>query len=287
MTKFEELKYKFNNFNTFEKIIVINIVVFVIGKLIAVFGRESDPLYYLQLPVDFFDFLIMPWTIITYGFAHYGFFHLLFNLLILYYISRMLLNLFRPKMALNIYFLGIIVGGFLFLVAYNVLPKSVLVPTSGLIGASAGIRALIIFLGVYMPTTEVRLIMFNVKLKYIAMAIVAIDILGLLGLNQGGNIAHLGGALLGYFYAVKLSEGKDIGTGFERSMDTVVSWFQPKSKLKTVHRKKRSTSSKTKTESGTLNKQKKIDAILDKISKSGYESLTAEEKKFLFEVGKD
>lgn len=289
MKTIEDLKYKYNNFNSFEKIIVINVVVFILGKIIGVLGRYNDPLYYLKLPSDFFDFLFKPWTIISYGFAHYGFFHLLFNLLILYYMARMLLNLFRPKMALNIYFLGIITGGFLFLAAYNILPNSVLVPTAGLVGASAGIRALIMFLGVYMADTEVRLIMFNVKLKYIAIALIVLDVLGLFGLNQGGNIAHLGGALLGYVYAIRLQKGIDIGEGFEKLMDSFMALFKPKSTLKTVHRKrgKSGYAGKTKKEFDKHTKQKRIDMILDKISKSGYDSLTDEEKKFLFEAGKD
>ena len=120
MNTIQDLKYKFKAFNSFEKIIVINILVFIVGKLITVFGRTDKALHYLKLPADFFDFLLQPWGLITYAFAHYGFFHILFNLLILYYMSRMLLNLFRPKMALNIYFLGIIVGGLLFLFVYNV-----------------------------------------------------------------------------------------------------------------------------------------------------------------------
>jgi membrane associated rhomboid family serine protease len=289
MNSFKDLKYRFNTFNAFEKIIVINGIVFIVGALIGVFGRTSDPLYLLKLPVDFFDFILKPWTLITYGFAHYGFFHVLFNLLILYYISRMLLNLFRPKMALNIYLLGIISGGLAFLFVYNVLPSQFLKPTGGLVGASAGIRALIIFLGVYMAETEVRLFMFNIKLKYIALVLVAMDILGLFTWNQGGNVAHLGGALLGYLYATRLRQGKDIGEGFERLMDTVMSWFQPKSTLKTVHRKKSKGpfAGKTKDEFNSFNKQKKIDLILDKISKSGYESLTSDEKEFLFRSGKD
>ena len=288
MSTFRDFKYKFSNFNAFEKIIVVNSIVFIIGALISVFARTEDSLSFLELPADFFDFLIKPWTIITYGFAHYGFFHILFNLLILYYISRILLNLFRPKMALNIYFLGIIVGGLAFLFVYNVLPSQFLKPTSGLVGASAGIRALIIFLGVYMAETEVRVFVFNVKLKYIAIVLVVMDVLGLFTWNQGGNVAHLGGALLGYLYATRLKQGKDIGAGFERIMDSVVGWFQPKSTLKTVHRKKGKGeyAGKTKDEFNTFNKQKKIDLILDKISKSGYESLTAEEKEFLFKAGK-
>ena len=288
MSTLQDLKYKFGRFNAFEKIIVINIVVFIIGQLIKVFARTGNSLSYLSLPPSFSDFLYKPWSIITYGFTHYDFFHILFNLLILYYISRMLLNLFRPKMALNIYMLGIIVGGLAFLFVYNVVPSRLLVNTSGVVGASAGIRALLIFSGVYMAQTEVRIIFFNIKLKYIAIALVVMDVLGLFGWNQGGNVAHLGGALLGYFYAIRLKEGKDIGLGFERVMDNVISWFKPKSNLKTVHRSKqqKTYAGKTKDEFQTFNDQKKIDLILDKISKSGYESLTAEEKEFLFKAGK-
>lgn len=288
MSAIKDFKFKFNNFNAFEKIIVINIIIFIIGALIGVFGRTDDSLSFLKLPVDFFDFILKPWTFITYGFVHYDFFHILFNLLVLYYISRVLLNLFRPKMALNIYFLGIITGALAFLFVYNVVPSQFLKPTGGLVGASAGIRALIIFLGVYMAETEVRVLVVNVKLKYIALILVAMDVLGLFTWNQGGNVAHLGGALLGYLYATRLQQGKDIGSTFEKLMDSVASWFQPKSNLKTVHRKKGKGEyvGKTKEEFNTFNNQKKIDLILDKISKSGYESLTAEEKAFLFKAGK-
>ena len=134
-----------------------------------------------------------------------------------------------------------------------------------------------LFVATYMPDTEIRLFnAFNVKWKHIAMVVVVLD-LGrmLLGLNQGGYVAHFGGYLLGYLYATQLQKGKDMGTGFERMMDSFVSLFKPKSKLKTVHRtkSKSDTANKNKKASQPLNKQKKIDAILDKISKSGYEML--------------
>ena len=118
---------------------------------------------------------------------------------------------------------------------------------------------------------------------------VAIDVLRLLsGINQGGYVAHIGGYLLGYLYANNLKKGSDIGSGFERIMDTVFSWFKPKSNLRTVHRKRKTSyAGKTKDEFDTYNDQKKVDLILDKISKSGYESLTAEEKEFLFKAGKN
>ena len=290
MSLSQDIQFKLKRLNALELIILINVVVFVIGFLMErVFGVD-DSLYWLKLPSDFFDFLYKPWTIITYGFAHYGFFHILFNLLVLYFVSRIVLNLFKPKMALSIYFLGIIFGGLSFLLVYNVFPKSILNPAIGLVGASAGVRALLIFICAYMPNTEVRLAFWNIKLMYIGIALVVIDIIGLLSTNQGGSVAHLGGSLLGYVYATQLAKGTDIGTGFQKLMDWIENLFKFKkqSPLKTVYKGKSSTvAGHTKTEFKEFNKQKQIDLILDKISKSGYESLTKDEKEFLFKVGKE
>ena len=132
--------------------------------------------------------------------------------------------------------------------------------------------------------------MFNIKLWYIGIAIVILDVIGLFGLNPGGNIAHLGGALLGYFYAIQLNKGIDIGKGFEKFMDSIASFFKRtsgKTKLKTVHKNKSKVGGYSKGDFKEFNKQKQIDLILDKISKSGYDSLTKEEKEFLFKVGKE
>ncbi len=288
MKTLQDLKYKYKTLDVFGKIIAINFLVFLV-HFIVTDVLQLAVFKYFELPTRFSDFILQPWALISYGFIHYGFIHILINLLILYYISRLLINLFRPKMILNIYFLGIIFGGLAFLFFYNVVPPQYFKVTTPLVGASAGIRALIIFISVYNPNTEVRVFTFNIKLKYIAMVLVGLDILGLFTVNQGGNIAHLGGALLGYIYAVKLNEGKDFGAGFERFMDSFMGWFTSNSNLKTVHRKPKKAQSfagKTKAEFNTYNHQKKIDLILDKISKSGYESLTAEEKAFLFKAGK-
>jgi hypothetical protein len=146
-----------------------------------------------------------------------------------------------------------------------------------------------------MPNQEVRFFAFNIKLWYIGLAIVILDVLGVFtGIsnpetgNAGGNLAHLGGALLGYFYAKQLLKGDDIGKGFERFMDYVASMFKTSKKgpLKTVHKDKSKVGGYTKADFNEFNNQKKIDVILDKISKSGYDSLTAEEKEFLFRSGK-
>ncbi|WP_369385022.1 rhomboid family intramembrane serine protease [Jejuia pallidilutea] len=198
----------------------------------------------------------------------------------------MFLNLFSPKMALNLYFLGAISGGILYLLFFEFLPKGRL--GVSLVGASASVMAILIFLCAYMPNQEVRIFTFNIKLWYIGAAFVGLDVLRLFGENGGGYLAHLGGALLGYIYAKQLIKGKDIGKGFEKFMDGFLSIFKfkKKSPLKTVHKNKSKVGGYTKADFNAFSNQKKIDVILDKISKSGYDSLTAEEKDFLFRAGK-
>ncbi|WP_179336286.1 rhomboid family intramembrane serine protease [Winogradskyella costae] len=290
MGTIQDLKYKFKNLDVFGKIIAINIIVFFIGLIFKSLLR-FNLFSYFELPLDILDFIMQPWSLITYGFLHNGLLHLAFNMLFLYYLSRITTNLFRDKMVLNIYFLGIIFGGLAYLAVANLMPSNVFNTSGVLVGASAGVSALLLFVAAYMPNSEIRLFnSFNVKWKYIAMVIVGLDLFRMsLGLNQGGYVAHFGGYLLGYIYATKLLKGTDIGKGFERTMDSFMNLFKPKSNLKTVHKNKtKSTAAKkTKNSSDALDKQKKIDTILDKISKSGYESLTADEKSFLFKVGKD
>ncbi|WNH09381.1 rhomboid family intramembrane serine protease [Thalassobellus suaedae] len=283
----QDIKEKLSNLNVLEKIIAVNVVVFVVGLL---FKRY---LGWLELPSDLADFILKPWAIFSYAFLHYNFIHILFNMLWLYFIGRMFLNMFSPKMALNVYFLGAISGGLLFMLCYTLFP-SVFGVNTHLVGASAAIRALLIFLCAYMPNQEVRFFTFNIKLWHIGLAIVVIDAIGVVaGLNDplgnsGGNLAHLGGALLGYLYAKQLIKGTDIGKGFESSISSISSLFKAskKSPLKTVHKNKSKVGGYTKADFNEFNDQKKIDVILDKISKSGYDGLTAEEKEYLFRAGK-
>ncbi|WP_179376188.1 rhomboid family protein [Winogradskyella wichelsiae] len=290
MSTVNDLKYKFKNLDVFGKIIAINVVIFFISLVFKSLLR-FNLFTYFELPSGIMDFLFQPWSLITYGFLHNGLFHVAFNMLFLYYLSQVTTNLFRSKMVLNIYFLGIIFGGLAYLAYSNLLPSSLVNSNGVLVGASAGVSALLLFVAAYMPNSEIRLFnMFNVKWKHVAMVIVGLDLFRMIsGMNQGGYVAHLGGYILGYVYATQLVKGSDIGTGFERTMDKFMNLFKPKSNLKTVHKNKSkgSTVNKTKKSTNTLDKQKKIDIILDKISKSGYESLTSEEKSFLFKIGKD
>jgi len=291
MSLTQDLKYKYERLNIFEKIIAINVVVFLVAKVFIILskGKSYTIFSWFEFPAKLGDFIIQPWSLLTYAFIHFDFWHLLFNMLWLYFIGRMFVNLFNTKMALNVYFLGAIFGALLFMLGYNLFP-TIFNTGALLVGASAAVRALVIFLCAYMPKMEVRVFTFNIKLWYIGAALVALDLLGLFGMNPGGNMAHLGGALLGYFYATQLKKGTDIGKGFEKFMDGFVNLFSSsnkKSKLKTVHKKKNKPfAGHNKGEFSEFTKQKQIDIILDKISKSGYESLTKEEKEFLFKAGK-
>jgi len=287
-----DIQDKLKRLTVFEKIIAVNIGVYIVGWLLSVTMSlaRAESLIWLALPKDFLEFIVKPWSILTYGFTHVDFWHLFFNVFVLYFVGRSFSNLFSTKLSLNIYFLGILIGGLSYIFIYTLFPNGILKLAGPLVGASAGVRATLVFLCAYMPNKEVRIVTFNIKLLYVGMVIVLLDILGLFNGNPGGNVAHLGGDLLGYFYAIQLKKGTDIGKGFERLMGAVSDLFskRKKSPLKTVHKRKKGDkyAGHTKQEFGEFNKQKQIDIILDKISKSGYESLSKEEKEFLFKAGK-
>ncbi|MBD0849924.1 rhomboid family protein [Maribacter arenosus] len=285
------LKYQIARLSIADKLIAINVLVFIVnGMITLLFRMDPDILVrWFQLPKDFFDFLMQPWSLVTYSFFHGGLGHIFWNMLVLYYVGRIFLNLFNGRRFLNVYFLGVILGGLFFMVSYNVFPAFFEV-NAALIGASAGVRAVLIFICAYIPNQEVRLIFFNIKLWYLGAFIVVLDLVQLsMGVNPGGNFAHLGGALLGYIYARQLLNGKDIGEGFSRMVDSIANLFkktEKKAPMKTVYRKKKRTTT-TNMDYKKESRQRKIDTILDKISKSGYESLSKEEKDFLFNAGKE
>ena len=251
-------------------------------------------LVWLELPSSFSEFILKPWTIITYAFTHYSFMHILFNMFFLYVVAKWFINLFNTKLGIKRLFSWCYFWRFTYLQHYNSLFPDTF-GNSSLVGASAAVRALLIFLCAYMPNKELRFFTVNLKFWYLGAAMVVFDLLGVLGGiknpgmgNAGGNIAHLGGALLGYFYAIQLVKGNDIGKGFENLMDAFMGFFKTDKKgaLKTVHKNKSKVGGYTKADFSELNKQKQIDVILDKISKSGYDSLNAEEKELLFRAGK-
>ncbi|UII75281.1 rhomboid family intramembrane serine protease [Flagellimonas sp. HMM57] len=282
------LQYNFARLNIAEKLIALNVLIFILdGLALALLGGSVAS--WFHLPKDFMGFLGQPWSIITYSFFHAGFGHIFWNMIMLYFTGRIFLNLFDAQRFINVYFLGVIVGGLVFLLSYNIFP-TLLNTNTALIGASAGVTAVLIFICAYIPNQEVRIIFFNVKLWYVGAFFILVDLIRIpYGDNVGGRLAHLGGALLGYIYARQLLKGIDIGSGFGKLRNAIAQWFKPRDKkapLKTVY-KKNTAKSKSAKDYDKEAHQRKIDAILDKISKSGYESLSKAEKDFLFKAGKE
>ena len=283
MISWKYLKDKYDFLSISEKLILINVlcffIPFILNTILFLFNFSFGNLItWFELSPKLEVLLFKPWTLVTYSFFHTRISHLFWNMLLLYYASSIFLNLFKKETFINTYFLGVIFGGILFVLSYLVFPVFQGIFPS-MIGASAGVMAVLIFVCTYTPETEIRLLFFNVKLKYIGIALVAIDLVMIPYGNAGGRISHLGGAILGYIYAKNLSQGTDIGYYFEKLWQYIVS-FPPKSHLKTVYKSKKKSSKDIKVD------QREIDAILDKISNSGYESLTKNEKETLFNAGR-
>jgi membrane associated rhomboid family serine protease len=240
------------------------------------------------LPTSFLEIVFQPWSFVTYAFLHAGFWHLFWNMYLLYWFGLFVLNLFTPKRFLTIYLLGAINGGLLYVLAYNLFPVFNNI-SSNLIGASAAVLAIVIFIATYTPNAIVRIFTFRIKLWQIGLVLVLLDLFQLPSSgNAGGLIAHMGGAIFGYVYAIQLKKGNDIGIWFENLIDALVNLFKSNKykHFKQVHKTKQSAKKNTK-RNPTNNHQIKIDRILDKIGKSGYDSLTKAEKDFLFKAGKD
>lgn len=285
------LSYKFKTSDTLIKLIIVNVAVFFIVRLGA---------FFLNIPAAYFSrwfvlsdhldtLLIRPWTLLTYGFLHFDFLHILFNMLWLYWFGRIVLNLFTGRRLLTIYFLGAMAGGALFVLSYNFFP--VFESHRGfLIGASGAVTAIMIFIATYTPNTEFRIFSFNIKLWHIALVLFLLDLLRIPSSgNAGGLLAHVGGGVFGYIYALQLSKGKDIGKWFENFLDWIVNLFErkPKTPFKKVYKTQKTSRRESSPKVSKTEYQERIDAILDKISQSGYDSLSKEEKDFLFKAGKE
>ena len=283
MSFIHTLQSKYKEANSVEKLIYINVAIFILSIFFSVLlglykGQTNWLVNWFSLDSSTEVFLSKPWAIVSYGFLHADFLHLISNLIVLYFIGNLFIQYFTQKQFQTFYFLGIIFGGLLFILSYNYFP--LFSNNQGqLIGASAGVSAIFAGIATYMPNYKLKLRFIGfVKLWYLAGIWIVLNFMGLNGGNAGGNFAHLGGALFGYLYT-KQATTKSAG---------ILNWltlrFQKKEKpLKTAYR---STTKKKKTPPNTGPNQKQIDAILDKISKSGYDTLSKAEKDFLFKQGK-
>jgi len=283
MSIIKDLKYRYNTGNIVEKLIYLNVALFICTLLISVLqglykGEMNFIMEWFSLDNDINTLFRKPWSILSYGFLHAGFLHILMNMIVLYFIGNLFLEYFTEKQLLNFYILGTLFGGIFFLFSQNYFPlfegKSTV-----LVGASAGISAIFIGITTYMPNYQIKLRFIGfVKLWYLAAFWIGLDVLGLIGSNAGGHFAHLGGALFGFIYVSRASN-KEISF-----LNNLWGMFSSKNKkMKTVYK---SSTKRKNNVNNTNSNQVKIDAILDKISKSGYDTLTKEEKDFLFKQGK-
>lgn len=289
MSIIEDLKLQYRMGGFEKKLIYWNVFLFAIPYavfgILGLFGAQINFLYYVSLSSNPADLLWKPWSIISYFFAHSGFFHILFNMLILNFSSRLFLTYFSQKQFLSLYFTGGIFAGIIYILSYFLFPSLAHLQVS-LVGASGAIMAVLFAAATFSPLTEIRLMFIgNVKLWHIAFALIIIDLIQLPLENTGGHLAHLGGALFGYIYIKQIQKGTDLGLWFNKLLDKIAVAFGKKeaNPFKKVH------VNYNKNEAKPISKivkkdvqQQQIDEILDKISQSGYDSLSAADKEFLF-----
>ncbi len=273
--------------NIVERIIILNVVIFILtylfNTLSFLFQIDGNfVMTWFSLKPDFELLLYRPWTIISYGFLHAGFFHIVFNMMVLYYFGNLFLDFFNSKQFLTYLFLGIISGGLIYILSYNFLP-GLQTQNSLLVGASAGVMAVVIGIASHIPQYSLRFrFIGNIKLLYIAVALVILDVVQIPAGNAGGHLAHLGGSLIGFLLTTYLAQGNNFVYWFEGIFSK-----NKKQPLKTVYKSTQKSKQKSNQKKESKSEQQvKIDSILDKISKSGYDTLTKEEKDYLFKAGK-
>lgn len=287
---FTNLKRTFHAGNILAKLIYINVGVFVIlrltGVILLLFNLGGFSfLQYLQMPSSPELLLYRPWTVFTYMFTHFDFLHILFNMLWLYWFGGLFLTFFSERQLGGLYLLGGIAGAILFMAAYNIFPYFQTVASSSyLMGASASVMAIVFAVSFYKKDLEISLFLIGrVKLIYLALFTFVIDLLAITSDNAGGHLAHIGGALFGIWFAMRIKEGKDLTAPMNRLIDWAVNVGKRKPKMHVSYKR-----AETDYEYNARKNQENtnLDTILDKLKRSGYESLSAEEKKNLFDASK-
>lgn len=302
----QDLKYEMTYGSIISKLIFVNVSVFLsvnIFYVISVLTIEDrsvanqqldQVLSFLMLPLSLEKLMYKPWTLITHIFTHFKLFHLLFNMLWLYWFGKIVEDFLGKHRILPLYILGGLFGAILLIASYHIFPglRNDLNFIQAL-GASAGVLAIIVAAATLVPDYTVFLLFLGpVKIKWIAVFLVVVDLISIPHQNTGGHIAHLGGALFGFIFIKQMQLGTDISLPFVKGYQAIASLFTTKKTMKPVYKRttvppKSNTRKKIIEQQREMDKQEKIDAILDKISQSGYDSLSQEEKSFLFRVSNE
>jgi len=297
---FQELKDQMlTTGNSLNRLIGINLLVFLVITLLSVIlalfqlkaGWYSEISRWLMVPASVETLLYRPWTLFSYMFLHTGFFHILFNMLWLYWIGQIFQEYLGNKKLVSTYILGGLAGAVVYIAAFNIFPLfRGIMANSFALGASASVLAVVVGTATLLPNFTIRLFLFgNVPLKYLALVMIVLDLLQLSGSNAGGHFAHLGGAAFGFIYIKQLQAGRDLAKGFNRFVDWLVTFFRPgKRNLKVSYRAQPKTTARKAGVSPMTERvpQSVVDTLLDKIAKQGYDSLSAEEKAILLKASK-
>lgn len=293
MATFEDIKRRFSQKDILMKLIIINVSIFLLFVLASVVATlfKLGSIYtiteYIGVSSDVSVLIQRPWTLFTYMFVHDydGILHILFNMLFLFWFGQIFLSYFNSKSLGSLYVLGGLSGALFYIILFNTIPYYIDMPRVPMIGASGAVTAIIFASAFYNPNHRINLLLFgSVKIIYVAIFVFVVDFIALKSsANPGGHVAHIGGAILGYIYAIQYRRGKDITRWVTRMMDWAYNLFKPKPNMKVKYKRKET--------DYEYNKRKHdhaqdIDKILDKIKASGYSSLTQEEKKQLFDASK-
>ena len=294
MNIIDEIKQSFREGGLLVKIIYVNLAIFLVFNILKalLILAGSDFGYtisrYLAVPAYLPNLLSRPWTIVTYMFFHEGFIHILFNLLWLYWFGKIFLGYMSERKLLGVYLMGGIAGAFLYILFYNIFPVFAdVLPVSFALGASASVYAVVFAAVTFAPNISLNLLFIGpVKLKYIGLFLIVLDVISIAGSNAGGHIAHLGGALFGFLYIYSYNKGFDLIKPATWLIDVFSSSPSARKRSKMNVNYKRAAADDIEYNKIKAEKQEEIDRILDKISKAGYDSLTADEKKTLFSMKK-
>jgi membrane associated rhomboid family serine protease len=297
---FDDFKNAWNKpHNAVAQIIIINVIIFAVHALIRLFFSPAvfNAIYFhFAIPSELELFILRPWTIITYAFTHSmaTFWHILMNMLVFYWFGKLVEEYLGSNKVIGIYILGAIFAGVVYLLAYNFLPFYSDFSRAVLVGASGSVYAVMVAAATLMPDYRFFLLFLGpVRIKYIAAVLIFISFISTADYNAGGNLAHLGGAFLGYIFVVQLRKGSDWSKPVIVVMAFFKGLFKKNPKIRVSHKKPVENTPPPKRNPGDEKPQpqprpdqKEIDAILDKISEKGYESLTKEEKEKLFNASR-